>query len=128
MLHVQKCSSDRSSLGFDKTASLSSNHAYTSKTVFVKPMKVKESSSEGKQVVASTLPCKKISIEPHISYLKPRVMHPPRKLSYQRFVPKCHHCGKGGNIRSHYFNLKPHMHINENSYSKKESEEKCYLG
>jgi hypothetical protein len=102
--------------------SLSSNHASTSKIVFVKLVKVEESSSEGKQAVAPTLQGKKISIEPHISYLKTRVMHPPRKLSYQMFVPTCHHCGKGGSIQPHYFNLKPHMHINENSYFRKESE------
>ena len=101
---------------------MSSNHASTSKTDFLKLVKVEESSSEGKQAVTPTLQGKKISIELYISYLKPKVMHPPRKLSYQRFVPICHYCGKGCNIRPHCFYLKPHMHINKNSYSRKESE------
>jgi hypothetical protein len=69
MLHVQKRSSDRSGLGFDKTASLSSNCASTLEIVFGKPVKVEESSSEGKQVVSLTLQGKKISIEPHAFYL-----------------------------------------------------------
>jgi hypothetical protein len=54
ILHVQKCSSDKSSLGFDKTASLSSNRASSSEIVFVKPIKVEESSGEGKPIVAPT--------------------------------------------------------------------------
>jgi hypothetical protein len=39
MMHIQKRSSDKSGLRFDKTASLSSNHAHTSKIMFVKPFK-----------------------------------------------------------------------------------------
>jgi hypothetical protein len=84
MMHIQKRSSDRSGLEFDKTASLSSNHAPTSKIVFVKPFKVKESSSEEKPTVASTQQGKKgkrNSIVPHASYPKLRVVHPPRKLT-----------------------------------------------
>ena len=46
MLQIQKHSSDRFGLGFDKTTSLSSNRASTSKTGFIKPVKVEESSSE----------------------------------------------------------------------------------
>ena len=49
-------------------------------------------------------------------------MHLPRKLHSQRFVPACHHYEKVGHIRPHCFNLKPYMHINEISYSRKESE------
>jgi hypothetical protein len=82
-------------------------------------MKVEESSGEGKPTIALTRQGKKNSIEPHASYPKPTVMHPPRKLHSQRFVPTCHHCGKVGHIRPNYFNLKPHVHINENSYSRK---------
>jgi hypothetical protein len=37
MLYIQKHSSDKSGLGFDKNASLSSDHASTSEIVFVKP-------------------------------------------------------------------------------------------
>jgi hypothetical protein len=103
MLNIQKHSSDRYGLGFDKNVSLSSNHASTSKIVFVKPVKIKESSGKGKPVVAPT----------HASYPKPRVVHPPRKLPSQRFVPTCHYCGKVSHIRPHCFNLKPHVHINE---------------
>ena len=49
-------------------------------------------------------------------------MHLPRKLHSKRFVPTCYHCGNVGHIRPHCFNLKPHMHINEHLYSRKESE------
>jgi hypothetical protein len=115
MLHVQKRSNDRSCLGFDKTASLSFNRVSTSKIVFVKPVKVEESSGEGKPRVALTRQgkkCKKNSIIPHASYPKPRVMHLPRKLHSQRFVPTCHHYGKVDHIRSHCFNLKPHVQKN----------------
>ena len=122
MLHVQKRSSDRSGLGFDKTVFLSSSRASTSSIVFVKPVKVEESSGEGKPAVAPTCQGKKNFIVPHASYPKPRVVHHPRKLSSRRFVPRCHHCGKVGHIQPHCFNLKSHVHINENSYSRKESE------
>jgi hypothetical protein len=54
MLHAEKRSSDRFGLGFDKTASCSSNRAPTSKIVFVKPVKVEESSGEGKLAVSLT--------------------------------------------------------------------------
>jgi hypothetical protein len=87
--------------------------------------KFKAALEKENQAAASTLhgkKGKKIYIVPHASYPKPRVVHLPRKLHSQKFVPTCHHCGKVGYIRSHYFNLKPHVHINENSYSRKESE------
>ena len=83
MLHIQKRSSDRFGLGFDNTASLSSNRTPTSKIVFVKPIKVKESSGERKPAVAPTRQGKKGKknfIISHASYPKPRVVHPPRKL------------------------------------------------
>ena len=59
MLHVQTRSSDKSGLAFDKTASLSSNRAPTSKIVFVKPVKIEESLGEGKPAVAPTRQGKK---------------------------------------------------------------------
>jgi hypothetical protein len=65
---------------------------------------------------------KKKSIVPHVSYPKSRVVHPPRKLPYQRFVPTCHHCGKVGHIRPHCFNLKPHVQKNKNYVSRKDCE------
>jgi hypothetical protein len=64
---------------------------------------------------------RKIPNEPHASYPKPRVVHPPRKLPSKRFVPTCHHCGKVGHIRPKCFDLKSHEHKSENSYSRKES-------
>ena len=112
MLHVHKRSGDKSGLRFDKIVPLSSNCASTSEIVFVKPVKVEESSSEGKPAVDPThqgKKSKKTFIMPHASYPKPRVVHPPRKLHSQRFVPTCHHCGKVGRIRSYCFNLKPHV-------------------
>ena len=125
MLHVKKCSSERSGLGFDKTTSLSSNHASTSKIVFVNPVKVEEFSGEGKPVVAPThqgKKDKKNSIKPYTSDPKSRVLYPPLKLYSQWFVPTCYHCGKVGHIRPHCFNLKLLVHINENSYFRKENE------
>jgi regulator of replication initiation timing len=101
MWHFQKHSSDRFGLGFDKNASLSSKCTSTSEIVFVKPVKVDESLGEGKPIVAMThqgKEGKKNYIDPHASYPKPRVMHSPRKLPSQRFVPTCHHCGKVGHI------------------------------
>jgi hypothetical protein len=112
MLHAQKRSSDRSGLGFDKTASCSSNHASASKIVFVKPVEVEKSLGEEKPAVAPTQQGKKGKknyLAYHASHPKPRVVHPPRKLPSQRFVPTCHHCGKVGHIRPHCFNLKPHV-------------------
>jgi hypothetical protein len=125
MLHAQKRSSDRSGLRFDKTASCSSNHAPTSKIVFVKPVKVEESSGEGKPAVSPTRQGKKgkkYSIVPHASLPKPKVVHPHRKLHSQKFVPTCHHCGKVGHIRPHCFNLKPHVQKNKNYVSRKDCE------
>jgi hypothetical protein len=104
---------------------LSSNRISTIKIVFVKPMKVEESLGEGKPTIASIhqgKEGKKNYIESHASYPKPRVMLPLKKLPSQRFVPACYHRGKVGHIRPHCFNLKPHVHINENFHSKKESE------
>jgi hypothetical protein len=128
MLHAQKRSSDRSGLGFDKTASCSSNRAPTSKIVFVKPVKVEESSGEGKPAVSPIRQGKKgkkgkkNSFVPNASLPKPKVLHPHRKLPSQRFVPTCHHCGKVGHIRPHCFNLKPHVQKNKNSVSRKDCE------
>jgi hypothetical protein len=125
MLHIQNRSSERSNLGFDKNASLSSNCASTSEIVFVKPINVEESSSEGKPTVALTRQGKKgkkNSIVPHASYPKHRVVHPPRKLPSQRFVPTCHHYGKVGHIQPHCFNLKPHVQKNKNFVSRKDCE------
>jgi hypothetical protein len=125
MLHVQKRSSDRSGLGFDKTASLSSNRAHISKIVFVKPVTVEASSGEEKLAVAPTRQGKKgkkNSFVSHAYYPKPRVVHPPRKLPSQRFVPTCHHCGKVGHIRPHCFNLKHHVQKNKNYVSRKDCE------
>jgi hypothetical protein len=93
--------------------------------VFVKPVKVEESSGEGKPAVSPTQQGKKgkkNSIVPHASLPKPRVVHPPRKLHSQRFVPTCHDCGKVGHIRPHCFNLKPHVQKNKNSISRKDCE------
>ena len=84
--------------------------------------KFKAAPKKENQAVASTLQGKKIYIESHASYPKPRVMHPPRKLSSQRFVPTCHHCGKVGHIRPHCFNLKSQLQKNKNSISRKDCE------
>ena len=77
--------------------------------------KFKATPKKENQAAASTFhgkKDKKIYLEYHASYPKPRVMHPPRKLSSKRFVPTCHHCGKVGHIRPKCFDLKSHKHKN----------------
>lgn len=63
---------------------------------------------------------KKNFVKPHAPHPKPRAMHPPRHVHSQRFVPTCHHCGKIGHIRPMCFQLKPQVHKNKNSYSRKD--------
>jgi hypothetical protein len=84
--------------------------------------KFKAAPKKENQAVASTRQGKKgkkNSIVSHAPYPKPRVMHPLRKFSSQRFVPTCHHCGKVVHIRSHCFNLKPLVLENKNYVSGK---------
>ena len=79
LLHIQKHSSDRFGLRFDKTVHMSSNLAYTPKTMFVKPVIVEEVSSNGHQAAAQTLQGKKgkkILVEPYQSYFDSKVMNP----------------------------------------------------
>ena len=99
LLHVQRHSSNIFGLGFNKIAHMTYNLASTQKTVFVKPVIVEEVFVNGYQVAAQTLQGKKILVEPHVSYFEPRVMHSPRKLPPQRFVPTCHYCRKVSHIR-----------------------------
>jgi hypothetical protein len=63
--------------------------------------KFKVSPKKENQAAASTFhgkKGKKIHLEHHAFYPKPRVMHPPRKLPSKKFVLTCHHCGKIGHI------------------------------
>jgi predicted nuclease with TOPRIM domain len=73
--------------------------------------KFKAAPKKENQAATSTLQGKKgkkIHLEHHAFYHKPRVMHHPRKLPSQRFIPTCHHCGKIGHIRPKCFQLNNH--------------------
>jgi hypothetical protein len=91
MLKGQKCSSDKSCLGFYKFAASSSHIASTSKTVFVK-LEMLESHGacldKGKNVIGheNTLIEFDLLVKKHSKY---------------RIMPICHHCGITGHIRPH---------------------------
>jgi hypothetical protein len=88
MLKGQKCSSDKTGLGFDKFVAYSSHIASTSKAIFVKPE----------------------VFEPHVACLekgKDVIVHenakseydiPVKKHSESRIMPTCHRCGVIGHI------------------------------
>jgi len=91
MLKGQKCSSDKTGLGFDKSVSSSSNIVSTSKTVFVKPEIVEPqvaSMEKGKSVIT----CENANIK----YVVLVIKH-----SKSRSLPTCHHCSIIGHIQPH---------------------------
>jgi len=89
MLSGQKCSSDKTGLGFVVTTSDVSKIASSSKTVFLKP-KIEEPQNacmdKGKGNVGDET---KVHIEP--------IKKPPSKRS----LPTCHHCAINNHIRPH---------------------------
>jgi hypothetical protein len=86
MLSKQKCSTDKTGLGFGATSSNVSNIASSSKTVFVKP-KFEEPQNaymdKGKGIVGDEA---KVLAKP--------VKKPPNKRS----LPSCYYCGISGHI------------------------------
>jgi hypothetical protein len=83
MLTGQKCSSDKTGLGY--VATDSSSIASTSKTVFLKASGSKPQNDKGKAIMVS---CENDNTTPVKS-----------KHSTERSLPTCHHCGMVGHIR-----------------------------
>jgi len=83
MLTGQKCSSDKTGLGY--VATDSSNIASTSRTVFVKSSGSKLQNDKSKAIMIS---CENDNTTPAKS-----------KHSKERSLPTCHHCGMVGHIR-----------------------------
>jgi hypothetical protein len=83
MLTGQKCSSDKTGLGY--VATDYSNIASTSRTVFFKPSGSKPQNDKGKNIMVS---CENDNITPVKS-----------ENSTDRSLPTCHHCGMMGHIR-----------------------------
>jgi hypothetical protein len=83
MLTGQKCSSDKTSLGY--VAIDSFNIASTSITIFVKPLGSKPQNNKGKAIMVS---CENDNTTPA------KTEH-----STKRSLPTCHHCGMVGHIR-----------------------------
>ncbi|XP_059429117.1 uncharacterized protein LOC132162924 [Corylus avellana] len=135
MLKNQKSSCDKTGLGFDKVAA-SSNHASSSKIIFVKSQNVEETNGEEKPEVAPSSnkrgkevkAKKKEKASPTSNGKKGKngEVHPTKsplpknKFNHvhpsQRVARTCHHCGKIGHIRPNCFKLKPHEHKRKTCY------------
>jgi len=89
-LQLEKCSSDKTSLGY--VATDSSNIASTSRTVFVKPSGSEPQNDKGKAIMVS---CENDNTTPVKS-----------KHSTGRSLLTCHHCGMVGHIRPNCSQLK----------------------
>jgi hypothetical protein len=90
MLTGQKCSSDKTALGY--VATDSSNIASTSRTVFLKPSGSEPQNDKGKAIVVS---CENNNTTP-VKF----------KHSIERSLPTCHHCAIVGHIRPNCGQLK----------------------
>jgi len=104
MLTGQKCSSDKSGLGY--VATDSSNIASTSRTVFLKPLGSEPQNDKGKAIMVS---CANDNTTPTNS-----------KHSTERSLPTCHHCGMVGHIRPNCGQLKFPRTWNKKNAPKKE--------
>jgi hypothetical protein len=106
MLKGQKCSSDKTGLGYVTTDS--SNIASTSKTVFVQPSGSKPLNDKGKAIMVS---CENDNTTPAKS-----------EHSTERSLPTCHHCGMVGHIRPNWDQLKLSRTWNNKNAPKKEKD------
>jgi hypothetical protein len=92
MLSDQKCSSDKSGLGFDKFPASSSHVASTSRTMIVKP-----------EIFESHVTCldkgKTVSLNDHV---KVESKIHVKKQSKCKFIPTCYHCGIIGHTRPYF--------------------------
>jgi hypothetical protein len=91
MLNDQKCSFNKSSLGFDKFVASSSHVAYTSRTVFVK-LEI----SYDKSHVACLDKGKNVSFNDHVK-VEPKIH--VMKHSKSKFISTCYYCGIIGHTR-----------------------------
>jgi len=106
MLTGQKCSSDKTGLGY--VATDSSNIASTSRTVFFKPSGSELQNDKSKAIVVS---CENDNTTPAKS-----------KHSTERSLPTCHHCGIVGHIRPNCGQLKFSRTWNKKNAPKKEKD------
>jgi len=106
MLTSQKCSSDKTGLGY--VAIGSSNIASISKTVFVKPL---GSETHNDKVKAIMVSCENDNTTPAQS-----------EHSTERSLPTCHHCGIVGHIRPNCGQLKFSRTWNKKNAPKKEKD------
>jgi hypothetical protein len=106
MLTSQKCSSDKTGLGY--VATDSSNIASTSRTVFVKPSSSEPQNDKGKAIMVS---CENTTLA-------------KSKHSTERSLPTCHHCRMVGHIRPNCGQLKfPRTWNKKNAPKKKKDVE-----
>jgi hypothetical protein len=106
LLTGQKCSSDKTGLGY--VATDSSNIASTSRTVFFKPSGSELQNDKSKAIVVS---CENDNTTPAKS-----------KHSTERSLPTCHHCGIVGHIRPNCGQLKFSRTWNKKNAPKKEKD------
>jgi hypothetical protein len=105
---IKKCSSDKSSFGFDKFAASSSHDTSTSRTVFVKP-KISETNGACLDKGKNAIVYDHVKVESKI---------PVKKHSKFRFIPTCHHCGIIGHIRPNCCQLKSQSPWNKDASEK----------
>jgi len=106
MLTGQKCSSDKTGIGY--VATDSSNIASTSRTVFLKPSGSEPQNEKGKTIIIS---CENDNTTPAKS-----------EHSADRSLPTCHHCGMVGHIRPNCAQLKFPRTWNKKNAPKKEKD------
>jgi hypothetical protein len=98
-------------LSFDKSVVSSTNVAFPSKLMFVKPVYKEENLAKKTVMYPPVLRGKKgkgILIDSYVSRSTPKHAHMPRNKPSQKFIPTCHHCGKIGHIRPKCFQLNNH--------------------
>jgi hypothetical protein len=111
MLTGQKCSSDKSGLGY--VATDSSNIASTSRTVFLKPSGSEPHNDKGKTIMVY---CE----NDNTTYAK-------SEHSIERSLPTCHHCGMVGHIRLNCGQLKFPRTWNKKNAPKNEKDVEEYF-
>jgi hypothetical protein len=106
MLKDQKCSFDKTGLGFDKFAAFSSYIASTFKTIFVK-LEIEEPQFANVDKHKEVIICENANTK----HVVPIIKH-----SKSRSLPTYHHCGITGHIRPHC----PQIHSQKSQIKKQE--------
>ena len=116
MLSVQKSPSNKTSLGFVESISVSTPHStnLVPSSSSEPPVNevVRPSVSEAKFVEVTTL--RKIKVELHES--KPKAPNPPNGKTHDKPAWVCHFCGKSGHIRPNCYTKranKPKIHVSQ---------------